>query len=327
MSVLISIIVPVYNTEKYLTECMNALLNQTYENIEILLVDDGSKNACAKMCDSFASERVKVFHQKNAGVSAARNKGIDEASGEYICFVDSDDVVDKNFCQYMMKALDTEKVDVAACKYDVFVETYSKEVGFVGTKRILRNEKWSNVLNGESSIEGYLWNKIYSKKIIGDIRFDENLSMCEDQLFCFQVLNQTDDVVYVDAPLYHYRNNEAGVTKSLRPEQIEQAVRVGEHLVGIVTADADKQTVIGYKNNVAMWYYRLGWKYISYNVPHWGSKLKECRTAYKKYWTSLPATENAMSLFQIADNMIKFCFVNVPIVFIVFIKLLSIVKK
>lgn len=278
---MISIIVPVYNTEQYLTECVNALLNQTYENIEVLLIDDGSKEACAELCDSFTDKRVKVFHQKNAGVSAARNKGLDEASGEYICFVDSDDVVDKHFCQYMMETILKEDVKICACKYDVFIDDYQKDIEVLGIKRIERKEKWSNVLNGESSIEGYLWNKIYAKDTIGDVRFDKSLSMCEDQLFCFQVLNKTDDVAYVDAALYHYRNNENGATKSLRPEQIEQAVRVGESLLKIVEEDTDEQTLRGYKNNVAMWYYRLGWKYISYNVPNWNSRLKECRNAYK----------------------------------------------
>lgn len=327
MNSLISIIVPVYNTEKWLAECVNSLLNQTYQNIEILLIDDGSKEACAKLCDSFTDERVRVFHQKNAGVSSARNKGIDESKGEYICFVDSDDVVDKNYCWYMLEALEKTNMDICACRYNSFVDAYITDVDKGVVKIINKSDKWSNVLHNESSIEGYLWNKMFARRIVGDIRFNKQLSMCEDQLFCFQVLDKTTDVIYIDSPLYHYRDNVGGVTKSLRPAQIEQAIAVGEQLVDIVSKDCDTATLAGYKNNVAMWYYRLGWKLISYSTENWNKDLKRCRIEYKNRWDKNYVQNDQGGLVHVVDEVLKFCFANIPILFIVFIKVISLVKK
>lgn len=323
----VSIIVPVYNTEKYLKECVDALINQTHKNIEILIIDDGSKEECAKLCDSFTDERVRVFHQKNGGVSSARNKGIDEAKGKYICFVDSDDVVDKNYCLYMIEAIQQNCKKVCACKYSSFVDSYPEIVEKGAVKVINSSEKWSNVLQNNASIEGYLWNKIYAREIVGDIRFSEQLSLCEDQLFCFQVLDRTDDVVYIDSPLYHYRDNISGATKSLRPKQIEQAITVGEQLINIVSPNCDEATLAGYQNNVAMWYYRLGWKVISYSTENWYQELKRCRMEYKRRWDKKYALNVQGGLVHLVDEVLRFCFSNVPILFIVFIKIISLVKK
>lgn len=327
MNSLISIIVPVYNTEKWLTECVKTLLNQTYRNIEILLIDDGSKEECAALCDSFTDERVRVFHQKNAGVSSARNKGLDEAKGDYVCFVDSDDVVDKNYCLYMLETLLQENKQVCACRYSSFVEVIDTDIE-KGKVIIVKNaDKWANVLHNSFSIEGYLWNKLFARDVIGDIRFSTKYSMCEDQLFCFQVLDKTEDVVYIDSSLYHYRDNAEGVTKSLRPEQIKQAVDVGKHLVEIVSSNCDEATLAGYQNNVAMWYYRLGWKATSYSKENWNSELKQCRIEYKKRWNKAYAPETQVGVVRFVDDVLRFCFANVPILFIIFIKIISLVKK
>lgn len=327
MNSLVSIIVPVYNTEKWLIECVKSLLDQTYQNIEILLIDDGSKEECATLCDSFSDVRVRVFHQKNAGVSSARNKGLDKAKGEYICFVDSDDMVDKNYCLYMLEALMQENKKVCACRYSSFMEKPSEDIEKGEIIVVKNSDKWSNVLHNNSSIEGYLWNKLFARDVIGDIRFSTKYSMCEDQLFCFQVLDKTDDVVYIDSPLYHYRDNAEGVTKSLRPQQIAQAVEVGEKLVEIVSANCNDATLASYKNNVAIWYYRLGWKVISHSVENWKDELKRCRKEYKKRWDKSYALKSSGGLVQLVDDILRFCFANVPILFIVFIKIISLVKK
>ena len=115
---LISVIVPVYNVESYLKVCVDSILAQTYENLEIILVDDGSKDSSGKMCDEYAEKdaRIKVVHKKNGGVSSARNKGLDVASGEYIGFVDSDDSTKPNMFEILYKNMVTSDADVSVCK-------------------------------------------------------------------------------------------------------------------------------------------------------------------------------------------------------------------
>ena len=115
----ISVVVPVYNVEKYLRKCIDSIINQTYKNLEIILVDDGSPDKCGEICDEYAKKdnRVKVIHKKNAGVSSARNDGIDNATGEYIIFVDSDDWLEDNAIEIMVDKLNEYDYDCVFCNF------------------------------------------------------------------------------------------------------------------------------------------------------------------------------------------------------------------
>ncbi|MBO5142223.1 MAG: glycosyltransferase family 2 protein, partial [Clostridia bacterium] len=112
---LVSIIVPIYNVEEYLEDCINSLIAQTYKNIEIILIDDGSKDRSGKICDSYSKidKRIRVIHKKNEGLSSARNKGLEESKGEYISFIDSDDKIDIDFIALLMEHIEKNKVDIA----------------------------------------------------------------------------------------------------------------------------------------------------------------------------------------------------------------------
>lgn len=120
MEKLVSIIVPVYNREAYVEQCINSLINQTYKNIEIIVVDDGSTDRSGEICETFASEdvRVKVVHQENGGVSHARNVGVSHAQGEYISFVDSDDYVTPEYVEYLLGLLETKGAELACCNFE-----------------------------------------------------------------------------------------------------------------------------------------------------------------------------------------------------------------
>lgn len=115
---LISVVVPIYNVEKYIEKCIDSIINQTYTNLEIILVDDGSPDKCGKICDEYAKrdKRIKVIHKENGGVSSARNIGLDNLNGEYVTFIDADDYISNNYCEELLNALKTENADCVACR-------------------------------------------------------------------------------------------------------------------------------------------------------------------------------------------------------------------
>lgn len=203
----VSIIVPVYNVEKYLEECIESMLNQTYTNIEIILVDDGSTDSSGKICDKYKiiDNRVKVIHKKNEGVSSARNTALDMIDGEYLCFVDSDDYVDKDFILKLVENLNDN--DMTICGY---IEKYldkEEKIDITNQIQILTNVDIMNQVIGLSNIKGYLWNKLFKTEIIKNnkISFSNNICLCEDMYFVIQYLKYCNCVAIIPENLYYYR--------------------------------------------------------------------------------------------------------------------------
>lgn len=223
MDKLISVIVPVYNVESYLEQCVNSIRSQTYKNLEILLVDDGSKDGSATICDEFAKkdERIRVIHKENGGVSSARNIGLDHARGEYIAFVDGDDYIDDTMYEKLAEKM-TEGIDIVfgyyQCEYpdgtiDCYTDTYDN----------LLDKPWDirpmlcsgeRVLNGEqiAFINCGCWRSLYRKEIIDTLhlRFDHILKMGEDRIFLVEYLNECNRAGLIKEPLYHYRKERQG---------------------------------------------------------------------------------------------------------------------
>lgn len=213
---LISIIVPVYNVEDKLERCVHSLLSQTYNNIEIILIDDGSYDKSGFICDNLLSEdsRIKVIHQKNHGVSYARNVGIDSSIGEYICFVDSDDFVEKNYIENFIIGLKN-----------------TTDLVFQGINEIKGNNQiikkvpkecyylYENVLEGiadinQCSMFGYVCNKLYKRKILIDknIRFNLTINISEDRIFALQYIKYVNEMSVVAASAYNYEILTTGLT-------------------------------------------------------------------------------------------------------------------
>lgn len=225
MEGLISVIVPVYNVEKYLNECIESVLKQTYKNFELLLIDDGSSDSSPKICDDYAKqdERVKVVHKQNAGVSAARNTGLDIAKGEYVTFIDSDDFVSEDYLQLLLQnMLDGISVVIfGECKlYDngcISKVNHRLKSGCYSFSKI------KNDLIDDGSMSGFtfpsVWSVLYKTNLINmySIRFNENIKYNEDGLFNVVYIIKTKQDVYVDfdcAP-YVYRENLTSVTKTV----------------------------------------------------------------------------------------------------------------
>ena len=222
---LITIIVPVYNSEKTLHRCVDSILDQTYQNFEILLINDGSKDHSGDICDEYAKRdtRVRVFHKENNGVSAARNTGLDNAKGAWVSFVDSDDWISSEYLNVLYKEAIVTNADVVTC--DFF------EVGRNGI-RMCNAFDWSaknftdinSIGKGQllsvviSLSYGTVWNSIIAKDLINmrDLRFDINYKYGEDTLFMFQVYMYASLSRHIMRPLYYYdRTNELSATNNI----------------------------------------------------------------------------------------------------------------
>lgn len=208
---LISVIVPVYKVELYLRECLDSIINQTYKNLEIILIDDGSPDNSPAICDEYAlkDERIIVIHQKNGGLSAARNAGLDIAKGDYICFVDSDDFIHPQYCEILYNGIMGTTNLFSSCDvYNFFSNDYT--FPSFDTRNISYSAHSFEYFL--SHIETGVWNKLYCSDIFKNIRF-LNGKIHEDMLFWsdfFKAFN--GDYVKVNESLYYYRQRRDSIT-------------------------------------------------------------------------------------------------------------------
>lgn len=231
---LISIIVPVYNRESVLKNCIESILNQTYNNIQIILVDDGSTDNSLSVCQSYVlkDSRVCVLHQKNSGPAIARNAGLDVAKGKYIMFVDSDDCLHQKCIEIMYNAIQQFNVSIAICEFaeqkHAFARCPETQVILVDSKTVLQNG-----LN-EKEKTLYCWAKLWDKEVIKDIRF-KSASFCEDNLFSIEAfLNCRTRIASVkNVPLYYYLNNENSITKNLSEKNLSDSLVIVDNILRV----------------------------------------------------------------------------------------------
>ena len=214
----VSIIVPVYNVEKYIEECVQSLLGQSYQNLEIILVDDASPDNCGAICDAYAEKdsRVKVIHKPNGGAASARNAGLDVATGDYICFVDSDDAIRADYVQILLAAAEEKNATIAVCdlcywkKNGTQIVRCEKEGCYNAKEYLLEFTKsWSCSL---------MTNKLFKREAIGAIRFEEG-HYIDDEFFTYLVVINSDIIVMKSAPLYYYRMRKTSVMQNLLSHQ------------------------------------------------------------------------------------------------------------
>ena len=205
---LISVIVPVYNAEKYLRACLDSIVNQTYKNIEIILVDDGSTDGSGAICNEYADKdvRIKVYHIPNGGVSNARNLGIDNANGEYISFVDSDDEVSREYVEKLYCAIEYKEQDLVIGN---FCDVYEN-------RKIIQHENLSTIGNLQDDYANIRillqgpWGKLYRSEILKKykIRFRVDISLAEDQIFNYDFLKKVSTYTLIQETIYYYYHRE-----------------------------------------------------------------------------------------------------------------------
>lgn len=217
MGELISVIVPIYRVEQYLVSCIESICRQTYKNIEIILVDDGSDDACPQICDDYTQKdhRIKVIHKQNGGLSDARNAGIAIAKGRFLAFVDSDDRISEHFVEYLYKALLDTSADVAQCNFidyaekpPAFTEGYVKPVIF--TKQQMLKNLTAPDMNICSTVA---WSKLYKAELFSNISFPYG-KLHEDEFTTYRIFDQCKRIAYLDAGLYGYYKNDKGIIRS-----------------------------------------------------------------------------------------------------------------
>lgn len=236
----VSIIVPVYNTEKYLRRCIDSILTQTYQNFELLLIDDGSKDSSGAICDEYArnDERIRVIHRANSGVSVTRNIGIQEAKGDYISFVDSDDYIAVNMIETLVVRANKYYSDIVMCKY--FIEKTGKtscvsmdyDEVYDGADRVKNGLLYLYYTDYHSGLYS-LWNKLIKKSVYStnNILFDSSLKRGEDAWFIFQCLKHCKRVDFIPEAYYYYYQNESSVMHTLYDDQYEKWVDMRRRLI------------------------------------------------------------------------------------------------
>lgn len=261
---LISVIVPVFNVEKYLENCVTSIINQTYANLEILLIDDGSTDRSGALCDQYAGKdsRIQVIHKTNGGLSDARNVGIDHSHGNYLVFVDSDDLIHATMVERLYHALKEQDAEISLCNWVSVDERYQPL--FTDHASPIKDE----VLTGEQAIKklfmanGYYyvvaWNKLYKASLFNDVRFIYG-RVNEDEFIVHRLFGQCKSIVCIQDELYYYLQRSDSIMGRIR-----NSINA-EHDIIIAEIMLDRMAylkTIGLKSYAAEAYQKAAWKYL-----------------------------------------------------------------
>lgn len=228
---LISIIIPIYNTEQYLSECIESILCQTYENLEIILIDDGSTDSSGKIADEYACKdsRIKVIHKKNEGVSEARNCGINCSSGEWIAFVDSDDTVPEYYFEYLVTLAIDNDAEIAMGISNSMDEygniAYSKSIE-CSVKVFNRQDAISHLI--EADLFGCGINKLYRKHLFDEVRFNQQYRINEDYLVNYACFSKAERILYSNCRMYNYRVRKESESRRRFDERMLDGVAINK---------------------------------------------------------------------------------------------------
>lgn len=239
----ISIIVPVYKVEQYLMQCADSLMNQTFRDIEIIFVDDGSPDNCGHLCDILAEQdtRIRVIHQDNQGLSCARNAGVDAATGDYVCFVDSDDMVAPDYCQRLLELLDGTTYDFSYCGVCRFQDGELPKPSSHDEEFNTTNSEYLQA-QFERKTEFGVWNKLFRNNFVKRVRFAPG-KIHEDVIFSADLLkNLSHGAVYTTKELYFYRQRESGIVSTQSKRCSPDRIYAGEYLLQAVRKAAPELT-------------------------------------------------------------------------------------
>lgn len=247
---LISVIVPIYNVDKYLLRCLHSISGQTYSNIEVLLIDDGSTDNCRAIMDEFVQKdnRFIPFHLSNHGVSAARNYGLQHMTGEYVTFIDSDDLVDSNYIEHLYQALIETNTQMSTClAYECAknIEHYKCQPSKSEIKRIDVDETYDYT---QPYVRFAVWGALYSKKILGNLKFETDLYVGEDAVFSANILSRCKAYAFVNEKLYVYMIYQQSASHGVYNEKKRTEIFAAQRIEKIYENYPQK-----FKRNVEAW--------------------------------------------------------------------------
>lgn len=232
---MISIIVPVYNVEQYLTKCLQSILIQTYQNFELILVNDGSTDNSLVICEEYKKKdsRIRIINKENGGLSSARNAGLKEMKGDYIVFIDSDDWIEKDYLQKLFDSLLDNNADIVQCNFikeDIHGRTLQK---FCDNKVVTEGKNFiKNLYNRKTYLQTVVvWNKIYRKEIFTNTLFDEGIHH-EDEAIIHELLYKASKIVCIDNILYHYIVRQNSITQQrLSPKSLDAIYALEKRMI------------------------------------------------------------------------------------------------
>lgn len=260
----ISVIIPCYNAEKYINKCLDSVLNSTLKDIEVIVINDGSKDSTLNIIKSYKDKRIVLIDKENAGVAMARNDGLKKATGEYITFIDSDDYIEPTAYEEMYNKAKELNLDLIAC--DVKMIYPNKEV-------IIDSKIKDNSTNKELMIDAYaaIWNKLFKKELINGLEFSKGINLCEDVEFLYKVYSRVKKVGSIQKPFYNYIQRPNSLTY-VYDEKIYHAIKVADSIMDY------------YKKNKLFDKYRdeLEYTYIRYTYGTFIKRLAKTKDK-KKY--------------------------------------------
>lgn len=284
ITIMISVIVPVYNSERYLSTCLESILGQTYKDLQVIAVDDGSSDGSGKILDEYCQKdsRLEVYHQENQGVSAARNLGLRHVKGEYVTFVDSDDTLEVDLYEILLKYADEYQVSIAHCGYNKVTPEGIKPV--CGTEKIYvqNNEEALSYLIGGGLFVGSLWNKLYKAALFEGVKFDETIQINEDLLVNYLLFKQVNKSVFVDVTKYNYWEREnSSCSRTDCIKKAEDCVRVAEYMYFDINSINVNRVARNRYLNQLLFCYR---SYAYCKMPKYKT---ECKKIEKQIWNEV----------------------------------------
>lgn len=278
---LISVIIPVYNVEAYLDRCVESIVNQTYRNLEIILVDDGSPDNCSAMCDTWAARdsRIKVIHKENGGVTSARLRGVAEASGDWIAFADGDDFLEPWMYERLMKNALEHDADISHCGYRMVLPS-GKVRDYYGTGKLAVQDQHTGVkdlLEGRI-VEPSLWNELFRRELLIGLeqKMDSSIRINEDQLMNYYLFRQAKRSVFEDVCPYHYILRPGSAANArLNIHQLEDPLKVKKILLRETEEDPELHRMIG--NQTVRHLVRLATIKTDHNGPEEAAVRRQAR--------------------------------------------------
>lgn len=282
---LVSIIIPIYNTEKYLKKCIESIINQTYRYLEIILVNDGSTDESLKICQTFAENdnRISIIDKSNGGISDARNYGIDVATGEYIVFVDSDDFIHPEMIEILYNAINLKEADVAICSYKCVKdnEAFEQEKGYdaLSNLKTMSNEEALHELFGDNMVMYTVaWNKMYRSKLFYSIRYPKG-KIHEDEYITYKLLYSSNVVVYVNQNLYYYlQRADSTMGKGLSKKNYDKVLAFKQRADFMILKDVCVKEAI----NSYFWVLQAYIQWYKKEFPNQHKEVKSLKRQYKE---------------------------------------------
>ena len=308
---MVSVIVPFFNAESDLKKCVDSILNQTYQNIELVMVDDGSTDSSLKICKDYATKdyRVHVYHQKNCGVALARNRGLRESKGEYISFVDADDYIEPDFVEKLYHACRSRHCNLSMCNYDEIKGNKRIPSSVIVKDGVIFSEELIKDIMYGRKLEGFCWGKIWKRELI--VQEFRKYRYCEDFLFLVENLSSKNErIATVKKMMYHYVKHDDSITKKKETKDLMHTLDVASRVVRI----SRNSLVIRTKDAYAMALNFAFFAFLSANdEEHEDKLLKErCKRWIKQLrgyvflnFESSLKTKGACILSLLPENIIK----------------------